>query len=87
MIYSNAKLAMLSFVYDFVDTYLDREDFQLMYNDTDSMWIAFSEKDPFGLPDKLAPTAAEANYEPNPGLCKQGLEGNSSRKTSDASWS
>jgi len=45
-----------------------------MYTDTDSMWIAFSEENPFGLPEKLAPTAEEANYDPNPGLCKQGLE-------------
>ena len=45
-----------------------------MYMDTDSTWMAFSEPNPFGLPDKLAPTVEEANYPLNPGLCKPGLE-------------
>ena len=47
MIFSQAKLRMLQFVYDFIDKYIDRKDYQLCYTDTDSMWIAFSSENPF----------------------------------------
>ena len=73
-IYSNAKMIMLDFVYNFVNKYIPKECYQIMYMDTDSTWMAFSEPNPFGLPDKLAPTVEEANYPLNPGLCKPGLE-------------
>ena len=42
MIFSNAKLIMLEFVYDFLDRFLDNSDFQIMYTDTDSMWVAYT---------------------------------------------
>ena len=41
-VYEDAKLRMCEFVYDFVDKFIDRCDYQLMYMDTDSMYIAFS---------------------------------------------
>ena len=74
MIYGNAKLKMLDFFYNFVDKYISRDDYQLMYTDTDSLWLAFSEKNPFGMPEELKPTPEEAIYEKNPGLCKSGME-------------
>ena len=33
---------MLEFYYDFLDKYVDRCDFELMYMDTDSFYIAIS---------------------------------------------
>jgi hypothetical protein len=47
MIYQLAKLRMLQFYYDCVDRFIDRSDFQLMYMDTDSNWLAFSKQNPF----------------------------------------
>ena len=74
MIYSISKLYMLRFVYDFLDRFISRRNFQVMYTDTDSMWVAYTMDNPFGLPDKLAPTIAEANYPRLPSLCKKGME-------------
>jgi len=37
-----AKLRMLQFYYDFLDKYVSRADFQLMYMDTDSSYMAIS---------------------------------------------
>ena len=37
-----AKLRMLQFYYDFIDTYIDRSDFEYCQMDTDSAYIAFS---------------------------------------------
>ena len=37
-----AKLRMLQFYYDFLIKYVDKTDFQLMYCDTDSMYMAIS---------------------------------------------
>jgi hypothetical protein len=34
----------LSFYYDFIDKYFDRQDYQLIQCDTDSLYIAFSDK-------------------------------------------
>ena len=47
MIYSGAKKRMLEFVYDFIDRFIEREDYQIMYMDTDSCWGAYSEENPF----------------------------------------
>lgn len=47
MIYQLAKLQMLKFYYDCVDKFISRSDYQLMYMDTDSNWLAFSSEDPF----------------------------------------
>ena len=41
-VYQLAKLRMLEFYYDFLDKYVDRCDFELMYMDTDSFYIALS---------------------------------------------
>ncbi len=38
-----AKLRMLEFYYDFIDKYIEREDFELLEMDTDSNYFAFSE--------------------------------------------
>ena len=43
-VYQYAKLRMLQFYYDFLDKYLDRSDFQMCEMDTDSAYIAISEK-------------------------------------------
>jgi hypothetical protein len=40
-----AKLRMLEFYYDFIDVYIDRSRFEYCEMDTDSAYIAFSEKD------------------------------------------
>jgi len=37
-----AKLRMLQFYYDFVDRYVDREDYELAEMDTDSLYMALS---------------------------------------------
>ena len=36
---------MLEFHYDFLDKFFDRRDYELMYMDTDSEYIAFSSLD------------------------------------------
>ena len=41
-VYQYAKLRMLSFHYDCVDKYLDRENFELMGMDTDSLYMVLS---------------------------------------------
>ena len=46
-IYSGAKQRMLEFYYDFVDKYIERKNYQLMYQDTDSCWLAFTQENPF----------------------------------------
>lgn len=46
-IYQLAKLRMLQFYYDCIDTYFDRADFQYQEMDTDSAYIAFSAEHPF----------------------------------------
>jgi hypothetical protein len=42
-VYHLAKLRMLEFYYDFIDKYIEREDFELLEMDTDSNYFAFSE--------------------------------------------
>ena len=41
-VYQLAKLRMLEFYYDFLDKYIDRRDFELIYMDTDSNYLAIS---------------------------------------------
>jgi hypothetical protein len=41
-VYALAKLKMAQFYYDFLDKYIDREDFQLIEGDTDSLYYALS---------------------------------------------
>ena len=41
-VYQYAKLRMLEFYYDFIDVYLNREDFQYIEMDTDSAYIALA---------------------------------------------
>jgi hypothetical protein len=41
----DAKLRMLQFYYDCVDKYIDRKDYQYLYMDTDSAYMALSGKD------------------------------------------
>ena len=41
-VYQLAKLRMLEFHYDFLDKYFDRRDYELMYMDTDSEYVAFA---------------------------------------------
>ena len=42
VVYQLAKLRMLQFYYEFLDFYFDRQDFELIQMDTDSMYFAFS---------------------------------------------
>ncbi|XP_057317067.1 uncharacterized protein LOC130660625 [Hydractinia symbiolongicarpus] len=44
-VYQLAKLRMLEFYYDFLDKYVDRQDFEYTYVDTDSAYFAISGKD------------------------------------------
>lgn len=44
-VYQKSKLRMLEFMYDFLAKYLNRDKYQLMYTDTDSLWIAFAGHD------------------------------------------
>lgn len=44
-VYQLAKLRMLEFHYDFLDKYFDRRDYELMYMDTDSEYVAWSDLD------------------------------------------
>ena len=41
-IFQYAKLRMLQFYYDFLIKYVDEADFQMMYMDTDSMYMAIT---------------------------------------------
>ena len=43
-VYQLAKLRLLEFYHDFLDSYIDRRDFELIQMDTDSLYIALSEK-------------------------------------------
>ena len=58
-VYQLAKLRMLEFYYDFLDKYVDRCDFELMYMDTDSFYIAISGE---SLDDVIKPEL-RAEYE------------------------
>ena len=50
MVYQLAKLRMLQFYYEFLDFYFDRQDFELIQMDTDSLYFAFSRaRTPSGL--------------------------------------
>jgi len=44
-----AKLILLSFYYRFIDVYIERRDYELLYMDTDSLHLSFSER---VIPDK-----------------------------------
>ena len=54
-----AKLRMLQFYYDFLVKYVDKMDFQMMYMDTDSMYMAIT-KDKF---DDLVKPSMREEYE------------------------
>ena len=41
-VYQYAKMRMLQFYYDFIDKYLDQQDYQYIEMDTDSAYIAIS---------------------------------------------
>ena len=41
-VYQLAKLRMLSFHFDLIDRYIDREDYNLLEMDTDSLYMAIS---------------------------------------------
>ena len=58
-IFQYAKLRMLQFYYDFLIKYVDRTDFQMMYMDTDSMYMAITE-DKF---DKIIKPEMKEEYE------------------------
>ena len=51
-VYQLAKLRMLEFYYDFLDKFVDRQDFELIQMDTDSMYMALSAD---GIDDIIKP--------------------------------
>ena len=59
VVYQLAKLRMLQFYYEFLDFYFDRQDFELIQMDTDSMYFAFSREK---LDDAVRP-GYEAQFE------------------------
>ena len=59
VVYQLAKLRMLQFYYEFLDFYFDRQDFELIQMDTDSMYFAFSREK---LKDAVRP-GYEAQFE------------------------
>ena len=59
VVYQLAKLRMLQFYYEFLDFYFDRQDFELIQMDTDSMYFAFSREK---LEDAVRP-GYEAQFE------------------------
>ena len=56
-VYQLAKLRMLEFYYDFLDKYVDRRDFEMMYMDTDSAYFAISGEE---LRDVVRPELLDA---------------------------
>lgn len=46
-IFDYAKMVMLRLYYDCIDKYFDRRDFELTEMDTDSFYLAWSDRDPF----------------------------------------
>ena len=42
MVYQLSKLRILEFVYDCIDKYIEREDYDIMYMDTDSIYLCLS---------------------------------------------
>ena len=48
VVYQLAKLRMLQFYYEFLDFYFNRQDFELIQMDTDSMYFAFSSREAQG---------------------------------------
>lgn len=63
LIFSQAKLRMLQFYYDFVDKYIERKNFQYMYSDTDSIWMAYASENPFDLKSGLIKKGMEEQFE------------------------
>ncbi|KAK7087561.1 hypothetical protein V1264_021595 [Littorina saxatilis] len=59
-VYQYAKLRMLQFNYDFLNTFLDKEDFQLCEMDTDSLYLALSTE---SLDDAVRPDLLPQFYE------------------------
>ena len=51
-----SQLRMLEFYYDFLDTYIDRTDFELIQMDTDSMYMALSSE---SINDIIRPESKE----------------------------
>ena len=51
-------------------TWSTSDDYKVMYTDTDSMWIAFTKKNPFGLPKELPDTPDQIVPSIRPSLCK-----------------
>ena len=79
-VYQLAKLRMLEFCYDFLDKYFSRQDFELCYVDTDSVYLVMSgdSLDEIARPemkqayetDKKYRLATEKFSERTPGLFK-----------------
>ena len=64
-VYQLAKLRMLEFYYDFLDRYIDRRDFELIQMDTDSLYIALSEK---SIDNIVKPEMREEYYQNGKGV-------------------
>ena len=54
-VYGKAKVMMLDFVYNFIDTYFSRSDYQLGHTDTDSLYLAFSQTESGNFEDLVKP--------------------------------
>ena len=85
-VYQLSKLQMLVFYYDFLDYYFDRSDFELIYSDTDSYYIAFSDenfdnlvkpelRDEYFREGKQKFLSTSKYHDRTPGLFKKEFEG------------
>ena len=58
-VYGKAKVMMLDFVYNFIDFYFSRDDYELGHTDTDSLYLAFSKTESGNYEDLVKPHLRE----------------------------
>ena len=54
-VYAHAKVIMLKFLYDFIDKYFSRDDYELGHTDTDSLYLAFAQTEHGDFEDLVKP--------------------------------
>ena len=54
-VYAHAKVIMLRFLYNFIDFYFSRDNYELAHTDTDSLYLAFAQTDHGDFEDLVKP--------------------------------
>ena len=61
-VYADAKISILSFVYDFLDHYFPRSAYELICTDTDSIYFAYAESKTNSLESLIKPELRESYF-------------------------